>query len=231
MAIEVQEADQTPDVNLVFTKADRQDVVPHDNDPVVISVVTAGRRVHRILVDQGSLADMMICSTFNKLQLSPDQLRPYTGCLYGFAGDQVEMRGHIELRMTFTDGTASRTTNIRYLVVNAQSAYNILVPTSPRVSLSTSKVGPRKRGLTSGVGQYLARHVRQKTKEWSDIGHQDVPTCHQAVWRGRTSGLEQKSWATRSGSQTTYQLSVREKPRSRKSMRVEWMTRLGVTQV
>jgi len=43
-----------PDVDLIFTKADRQDVVPHDNDPVVISLVTAGRRVYRVLIDQGS---------------------------------------------------------------------------------------------------------------------------------------------------------------------------------
>ena len=127
MVIEVQEADNTPDVDLVFTKADRQDVVPYDNDPVVISVVTTGRRVHRVLVDQGSLADVMFWSTVNKLQLSLDQLRPYTGFLYGFAGDQVEVRGHIKLRTTFTDGTASRTVNIRYLVVNAPSAYNIIL--------------------------------------------------------------------------------------------------------
>ncbi|XP_068475010.1 uncharacterized protein [Phaseolus vulgaris] len=37
--------------DLVFTRADLRDVVPHDNDPVVISVVTAGRKVHRVLVD------------------------------------------------------------------------------------------------------------------------------------------------------------------------------------
>jgi len=78
-------------------------------------------------VDQGSSADVMFWTTFYKLQLSPDQLRPYTGCLYGFAGDQVEVRGHLELRTTFTDGAASRTENIRYLVVNAPSAYNILL--------------------------------------------------------------------------------------------------------
>ena len=30
-----------------------------DNDPVVISVVTAGRKVHRVLVDQGSSASVM----------------------------------------------------------------------------------------------------------------------------------------------------------------------------
>jgi len=39
----------------------------------------------------------------------------------------MEVRGHIELRTTFTDGATSRTTNIRYLVVNAPSAYNILL--------------------------------------------------------------------------------------------------------
>ena len=39
----------------------------------------------------------------------------------------MEVRGHIKLRMTFTDGTTSRTINIRYLVVNAPSAYNILL--------------------------------------------------------------------------------------------------------
>jgi len=78
-------------------------------------------------VDQGSYADVMFWSTFNKLQLSPDLLRPYTGCLYGFTGDQVEVRGYLKLRTTFTDGTVSRTESIRYLVVNANSAYNILL--------------------------------------------------------------------------------------------------------
>ena len=59
MSIEAQEADVALDVDLVLTKADFRDVVPHDNDPMVISVVTAGRKVHRLLVDQGSSADVM----------------------------------------------------------------------------------------------------------------------------------------------------------------------------
>jgi len=63
----------------------------------------------------------------NKLQLSPDQLRPYIGCLYDFAGDQVEVCGHLELRTTLIDGVAPHTENIRYLFVNALFAYNILL--------------------------------------------------------------------------------------------------------
>jgi len=69
----------------------------------------------------------MFWSTFNKLQLSSDQLRPYTGYLYDFAGDQVEVRGHLELKTTFMDGVTSHTENIKYLVVNAPSTYNILL--------------------------------------------------------------------------------------------------------
>jgi len=54
-------------------------------------------------------------------------LRPYGGSLYGFAGDQVEVREYLELRTTFTDGTTSLTESISYLVVNASSAYNMLL--------------------------------------------------------------------------------------------------------
>jgi len=59
MSLEAQAVDDVLDVDLAFTKADLRDVILHDNDPVVISVVTAGRKVHRVLVDQGSSANVM----------------------------------------------------------------------------------------------------------------------------------------------------------------------------
>jgi len=136
--------DHSPDVDITFTKEDLRDVVPHDNDPIVVSLVTAGRMVHRLLVDQGSSPDVMFWPTFEKLQLSPDQLRPYGGCLYGFAGDQVEVRGYIELRTTSTDWSASRTEKIRYLVVNAPSTYNILLG---RPTLNRTGVVPSTRHM------------------------------------------------------------------------------------
>ena len=158
MSVEVFE-DHSPDVDITFTKEDLRDVVPHDNDPIVISLVTAERMVHRVMVDQGSSADVMFWPTFERLQLSPDQLRPYGGCLYGFAGDQVEVRGYIELRTTFTDGLASRTEKIRYLVVNAPLAYNILlgrptlnrrgvVPSTRHMKVKLPSVSSRTRALT-----------------------------------------------------------------------------------
>jgi len=51
MSVGAQVVDDVLDVDLAFTKADLRDIIPHDNDHVVISVVTAGRKVHRVLVD------------------------------------------------------------------------------------------------------------------------------------------------------------------------------------
>jgi len=59
MLVAEQVVDNSLDVDLTFMKDDLRDVIPHDNDLVVISVVTAGRKVHRVMVDQGSSADVM----------------------------------------------------------------------------------------------------------------------------------------------------------------------------
>jgi len=46
MTLEMKGHDDTPDPDLYFTKADLAGVVPHGNDPVVISVVMVERKVH-----------------------------------------------------------------------------------------------------------------------------------------------------------------------------------------
>ncbi|XP_068486702.1 uncharacterized protein [Phaseolus vulgaris] len=197
MSVEAQRAYDAFDVELVFTKADLRDVVPHDNDAVVISVVTVGRKVHRVLVDQGSSADVMFWTTFNKLQLSPDMLRPYTGCLYGFTGDQVEVRGHLELRTTFTNGTASRTDNIRYLFVNVPSAYNILLGrhTLNRLGAVSSKKNMKMKlpdlggkVITIKSNQKEAKRCYEnnlKTKRWVFIVTTRAPHAGEIAREGR----------------------------------------------
>jgi len=46
MIVKAQESDQPAEPNLSFTIADLENVVPQEDDPVVVSVVTVGRRVH-----------------------------------------------------------------------------------------------------------------------------------------------------------------------------------------
>jgi len=87
MSLDMRIPDHSLEPTLCFMSSDLEDMVPHEDDSMVIYVVTVGRKVHRVLIDQVSSADVMFWGTFTNLQLSPDQLRPYDGCLVGFARD------------------------------------------------------------------------------------------------------------------------------------------------
>ena len=83
--------------------------------------------------------------------------------MYDFAGNQVRVRGHLELRTTFTDDVASRTANVKYLVVDAPSAYNIVLgrPALNRVGAIAS-TGHIKMKLPSLGGAVITIKSDQK---------------------------------------------------------------------
>jgi len=58
MSLKAWRSDHPPESTLCFTSSNLEDVVPHEND-LVISIVTVGRKVHMVLIDQRSWADMM----------------------------------------------------------------------------------------------------------------------------------------------------------------------------
>jgi len=110
---------------IVFSSEDLKGVVPHEDDPIVLSLIMMGRNVHRVLVDQWSSADVMFWNTYTGLQISTDQLRPFDEVLVGFSGDQVEVKGYVDLRTTFRDKENAKTIFIRYIVVNAQISLDL----------------------------------------------------------------------------------------------------------
>jgi len=59
MSLDTRRYDRPVEPSLYFTSSNLEDVFPHENDPVVIFVVTVGRKVHRVLINQGSLVDVM----------------------------------------------------------------------------------------------------------------------------------------------------------------------------
>ena len=72
ISLETRRPDHTMEPALYFIGSDLEDVFSHENDPVVISFITMGRRVHKVLVNQGSSTDVTFWETFVNLQLSPD---------------------------------------------------------------------------------------------------------------------------------------------------------------
>jgi len=52
--MEASRRDHPPELDLCFTSSDLEDMVPHEDDPVVIFVVTAGRKVHKFSLIRGT---------------------------------------------------------------------------------------------------------------------------------------------------------------------------------
>lgn len=65
--------------SLNFTEEDSRDVFPHDNDPVVISIIMRSRKVFKLLLDQGSLADVLFWDAFVGLGIPIEELEQFDG--------------------------------------------------------------------------------------------------------------------------------------------------------
>jgi len=52
------------DPPLCFAPTDSEDIFPHEDDRIVILVITIGCKVHRVLMDQGNSVDIMFRETF-----------------------------------------------------------------------------------------------------------------------------------------------------------------------
>ncbi|GAU22813.1 hypothetical protein TSUD_142530 [Trifolium subterraneum] len=100
----------------------------HDDDPLVIQVQILNCDVKRVLIDSGSSADILYWDAYKAMHLSDEQLNPYSGTLVGFAGEQVDVMGHITLYTTFGEDENAKKIKLRYLVVKTLfTSYNIII--------------------------------------------------------------------------------------------------------
>jgi hypothetical protein len=97
------------ELDISFTTKDFRDVIPHDDDPMVITLQIFKWDVERVLIDPGSSADILYYDTFDRMGLDPEQLQPFKGTLAGFTGEQVHVRGYITLKTTFGSGSHAKT--------------------------------------------------------------------------------------------------------------------------
>ena len=98
---------------------------PHD-DPLVIRAVVANKTIHRVLVDNGSFADIIFALAFDKMGIGREKLEPVSTHLRGFSGEKVLPLDLIQLVLTLGDPPCQATTTARFLVVDGPSTYNML---------------------------------------------------------------------------------------------------------
>ena len=154
---EIQAMSKLPRLNtsITFSNLDLEGCQhPHD-DPLVVRTVVANKTVNWVLVDNGSSADIIFASAFDKMGIGREKLEPVNIHLRGFSGEKVLPLGSIQLVLTLGEVPCQATTTTRFLIVDAPSAYNMLLG---RPSLNAIKAIPSayqmmiKFSTKSGVG-------------------------------------------------------------------------------
>ena len=138
---EIQAVSKLPrlDTTITFSDSDLEGCQhPHD-DPLVVHAIVANTAVHRVLIDNGSLADIIFASAFDKMGIERENLEPVNSHMRGFSGEKVLPLGSIQLVLTLGEPPRQVTTTARFLIVDAPSAYNMLLG---RPSLNAIKATP-----------------------------------------------------------------------------------------
>ena len=176
---EIQAVSKQPrlDTSITFSDSDLEGCQhPHD-DPLVVRVVVANKTVHRVLVDNGSSADIIFASAFDKMGIR-EKLDPVNTHLRGFSWEKVLPFGLIQLVLTLGEPPCQATTTA-FLIVDAPSAYNMLLG---RPSLNAIKAIPTayhmmiKFPTVSGVGmvrgdQRVARECYSASMKQKAVGN------------------------------------------------------------
>jgi hypothetical protein len=111
---------------ITFIEADiKLTSVPH-MDAMVITTHVDKWNVMRVLVDNGSQAEILFFSTFEQMGFNKKQLKEASKPLYDFGGKNIEPVGSISLPVSFSILSNARTEYITFDVVDMSYPYNII---------------------------------------------------------------------------------------------------------
>jgi len=112
---------------ITFTNDDFKGMDYWQDNPMVISVDIDRFTIRKTLVDQGSSGDIVYWKTFKAMRIPEAEMVPYDDHVVGFSGERVGTKGYIELYTTFGQEKSCKTIRIWYLVIDANTSYNILL--------------------------------------------------------------------------------------------------------
>ena len=99
---------------------------PH-YDPLVIMVMIEEFNTRRVLVDNGSSADIIYLPAFQQLKVDQKRLRPFDSPLVNFSGDKVYLRGIVTLTVTAGSQPFQVSNKHNFLVVDSPLSYNVII--------------------------------------------------------------------------------------------------------
>ena len=96
-------------------------------DPLVITLTIEGFNTKRILIDNGSSADIIYLPAFQQLKLDPGRLCPFDSLLVNFSGDRVYPKGIVTLMVTVGTYPKQLARQLDFLVVDFPSSYHVII--------------------------------------------------------------------------------------------------------
>ena len=105
-----------------FSDEDKIGTIQPHNDALVITLQIGGYDVRRVMVDQGSAAEIMYLDLYKGLGLRAN-LTPYSSLLVSFEGKVIIPKGQIRLSVQ----TGLVTVKVDFIVVDAFSPYTVIV--------------------------------------------------------------------------------------------------------
>lgn len=113
--------------DITFTEENSQGVQrPHD-DTLVVTLITTNYRTRRILIDNGSSANILYLFAFEQMGIKKDKLLSTASPLVGFTGDKLYSANVITLSVIARVSPHQVTKAIDFLVVDYPSAYNDII--------------------------------------------------------------------------------------------------------
>ena len=81
----------------------------------------------RVLINNGSSADIIYMMAYQQLRLDPKRLQPFESPLVSFSGDRIYPKGIISLLVTAGTYPAQITKQVDLLVIDCPSLYNMIL--------------------------------------------------------------------------------------------------------
>ena len=112
---------------ITFTDKDVERIHhPHD-DAIVITLLITDYTTRKVIVDNGSLANILYYPAFQQMRLGRDQLRLVNSPLVGFSGMKVQPIGTVTLSVVVGAYPQQVTKDMNFLVVDCSSSYNAII--------------------------------------------------------------------------------------------------------
>ncbi|XP_056697534.1 uncharacterized protein [Spinacia oleracea] len=110
-----------------FTEDDCKGIIyPHD-DPMVLALDVANRKIHRILIDGGSSANILFWPAFQELQIEEKHIKPVNFPVIGFTGATVIPEGIVSLPVQIGQGKDIKDVMVDFMIVKVPAAYNAIL--------------------------------------------------------------------------------------------------------